>query len=85
MSSPEQTLLCPKCGEAIKLTESLAAPLVAATRDEYEGRLRDQASSLDREKQVLSEQRLANELRAAQLEADAKTQQQAIDMETSRG
>jgi hypothetical protein len=79
MSSPEQTLLCPKCGEAIKLTESLAAPLVAATRDEYEGRLRDQASSFDREKQVLSEQRIANELRAAQLEADAKTQQQAID------
>jgi hypothetical protein len=79
MSSPEQTLLCPKCGEAIKLTESLAGPLVAATRAEYEVRLRDQASSFELEKQVLSEQKIANDLRAAQLEADAKSQQQAID------
>jgi hypothetical protein len=35
----DQTLSCPKCGHAIKLTESLAAPLVAATRAEYEDRL----------------------------------------------
>jgi len=29
---------CPNCGHAIKLTESLAAPLVATTRAEYERR-----------------------------------------------
>ena len=38
----DPVLTCPKCGESIKLTESLAAPLVADTRAEYERRLEDQ-------------------------------------------
>jgi len=35
----EPTIICPKCNAEIKLTESLAAPLVASTRVEYEKRL----------------------------------------------
>ncbi len=35
----EPTIVCPTCKTEIKLTESLAAPLIAATRREYEQRL----------------------------------------------
>lgn len=39
MSMTEPTITCPKCKEEIKLTESLAAPLIESTRREFEGRL----------------------------------------------
>ena len=35
----EPTITCPKCKEEIKLTESLAAPLIESTRREFEERL----------------------------------------------
>lgn len=35
----EPTIICPKCQIEIKLTESLAAPLIESTRREYEQRL----------------------------------------------
>lgn len=35
----EPTIICPKCKNEIKLTESLAAPLIESTRREYEQRL----------------------------------------------
>ena len=35
----EPTITCPKCKAEIKLNESLAAPLIEATRQEYEQRL----------------------------------------------
>jgi hypothetical protein len=35
----EPTITCPKCQNGIKLTESLAAPLIASTRREFEARL----------------------------------------------
>lgn len=35
----EPTIICPKCKNEIKLTESLAAPLLESTRREYEARL----------------------------------------------
>ena len=35
-STNEPTVKCPQCGSEIKLTESLAAPLLEATRREYE-------------------------------------------------
>ncbi len=35
----EPTIICPKCKQEIKLTESLAGPLVESTRREYEKRL----------------------------------------------
>ena len=39
MSMTEPTITCPKCKEEIKLTESLAAPLIAATRHEMKALL----------------------------------------------
>jgi hypothetical protein len=35
----EPTITCPSCSTEIKLTESLAAPLIRATREEYEARI----------------------------------------------
>ena len=35
----EPTIICPSCKTEIKLTESLAAPLIEATRRDYEQRL----------------------------------------------
>ena len=59
-----QSLVCPKCGEAIKLTESLAAPLVAATRAEYERQVASQAKTFEAERLTLNAQKEANDRRA---------------------
>jgi hypothetical protein len=53
-SDPQIT--CPNCKSEIRLTESLAAPLLAATRADYEGRMKAQADGLAREKQELQQQ-----------------------------
>ncbi|MBK7208524.1 MAG: DUF2130 domain-containing protein [Elusimicrobia bacterium] len=46
----EPTIICPKCRQEIKLTESLAAPLVESARREYEKRLAQKdADSVSRE------------------------------------
>ena len=71
-NSTDQSLLCPKCGEAIKLTESLAAPLVAATRFQYEQQLRTQAAQFAAEKDAITAREQANQRRAAELEEAAK-------------
>ena len=58
----EPTITCPKCGAEIKLTESLAAPLIAATRREYAEKIAQKDSQLAkreaamREKEVLLKQ-----------------------------
>jgi hypothetical protein len=74
----DPALICPKCGESIKLTESLAAPLVAATRAQYEQQLADQAKSFQTEKQLVSRQQEANDKRAAELEVAARKQEQSV-------
>jgi hypothetical protein len=35
----EPTIICPNCKTEIRLTESLAAPLIEATRKQFEQRL----------------------------------------------
>jgi hypothetical protein len=72
----DPTLSCPNCRHAIKLTESLAAPLVAATRADYERRLAAQTEAVAAEKLVLSAQQQANERRTAELAAAAESQQE---------
>lgn len=46
MALNEPTISCPSCKTEIKLNESLAAPLIAATREEYERRLALSNSSM---------------------------------------
>jgi hypothetical protein len=81
----DPVLICPKCGESIKLTESLAAPLVAATRMQYEQRLQEQASRFESEKGALSKQREENEQRAAALERATRAQDQAVAQAVEAG
>lgn len=49
----DPTIICPNCQAEIRLTESLAAPLVEATRKDYEQRLaKKDAHIADREKEL---------------------------------
>jgi len=43
MTAP--TIICPNCKTEIKLTESLAAPLVESTRKQYEQGIEPQAGN----------------------------------------
>ena len=66
----EPTIICPKCKTEIKLTESLAAPLLESTRRAYETKLtqkdveigkreaslREQAEALSRQKEKIEDQ-----------------------------
>ncbi|MGY3695064.1 hypothetical protein ACVIGA_005144 [Bradyrhizobium sp. USDA 3240] len=66
----EPTITCPNCRTEFKLNESLAAPLIAATRRQYEQRMaqkdaevakreetiREQREALQREKEAIDEQ-----------------------------
>ena len=46
----EPTIVCPTCKTEIKLTESLAGPLIEAIRQEYELKLKKEANKInDRE------------------------------------
>ncbi|MBK0327751.1 DUF2130 domain-containing protein [Rhodobacteraceae bacterium F11138] len=42
----EPTITCPNCSTEIKLTESLAAPLIQATRQEFEAKIADQEKAV---------------------------------------
>jgi len=42
----EPTITCPKCKTEIKLTESLAAPLIESTRQQFEQQLAQKDSDI---------------------------------------
>ncbi len=70
----EPIIECPNCGTEIKLTDSLAGPLLAATRDEYEDKLKDQRLKFKtREEAINSKEK---ELEAAQQTLDQKLKDQ---------
>ena len=53
----EPTITCPNCSTEIKLTESLAGPLIQATRKEYEDKLAQQEQKVaDREEAIKAKQ-----------------------------
>jgi hypothetical protein len=60
----EQTVQCPQCGYEMKVTESLAAPLIAAVDRKYQQQIRDQQTAI-----AGREQEVAN--RSAELERQA--------------
>ncbi|HSS99630.1 MAG TPA: DUF2130 domain-containing protein [Terriglobales bacterium] len=53
----DPTIVCPTCGTNIKLTESLAAPLIEATRQEYERRLAKKDADMIAKEQSLDERK----------------------------
>ena len=57
MSDP--TITCPHCKTEIKLTESLAAPLIDSTRKQYEQRIADKDADVARREESIREQQTA--------------------------
>jgi hypothetical protein len=55
----ETTIICPSCSTEIKLTESLAAPIVESTRRHYEQLLARQDADLSSRAAALREQEVA--------------------------
>lgn len=69
----EPTITCPKCKNEIKLTESLAAPLIESTKQEYERRLvqkdvdlANRETSLKQQQDTLVKQKEALEQQVAE-------------------
>lgn len=52
----EPTIVCPNCSEEIKLNESLAGPLVAATKKEFQQKLAEQQLDAENNEKNLKEQ-----------------------------
>lgn len=55
----EPTINCPKCGAEIRLTESLAAPMLAAIRKQYEDRLTAKDADIAKRESAVREQQAA--------------------------
>ena len=51
----EPTIICPNCNTEIKLNESLAAPLIAATRKQFEQQLAQKDNDIAKREQVMRE------------------------------
>lgn len=64
----EPTIYCPHCRTEIKLTESLAAPLIDATRRQYEQQLERSKADMARRETAMREQQAELERRQAALE-----------------
>jgi hypothetical protein len=77
----EPTLTCPSCHTEIKLTESLAAPLLADTRRHYEDQLARQEADVAAREAAIRQQR--EEIATARLGIDAEVATK-LDQERSR-
>lgn len=67
-SMNEPTIICPHCAGEIKLTESLAAPLIQATRLEYEAKILQKESNIAQREVALKNQQKMLEENQQQLE-----------------
>jgi hypothetical protein len=88
LMNTEPTIICPKCQAEIKLTESLAAPLVQSTREEYEDRLSKKDSEIaNREKAIKEREELLASEKAAvdqQVQDRVKAERAKIAAEEAR-
>ncbi len=88
----EPTITCPNCKTEIKLTESLAAPLIESTRKQFEQQLAKKNSEIiqreqamrDREKQLIEDKRKLEDLVASQVAEQLKTERARVIAEESR-
>ena len=83
-----QTVTCPSCHAAFKLDESLAAPLIAATRKEFEQKLAAKdAQMAERETTLQTQQEELSRKQAAleeQVAAKVKAEREKIAAEETR-
>lgn len=88
----EPTIGCPNCKTQIRLTESLAAPLIAATRQQFEKQLLQKDAEIaqreqgvqDKEKQIAQAKRTLDEQIASQVAAQLKIERARVIEEESR-
>lgn len=88
----EPTIICPNCHTEIKLNESLAAPLIEATRKQFEQQLAQKESDIaqreqamrDKEKQLLEDKRKLDDQVADQVAAQLKAERVRVIAEESK-
>ncbi len=88
----EPTIACPNCKTEIRLTESLAAPLIAATRQQFEQRLAQKDGEIaqreqgvrEKEKQLAVAKHTLDEQVAEQVGAQLKSERSRVIAEESR-
>jgi hypothetical protein len=88
----EPTIVCPKCNTEIRLTESLAAPLIAATRQQFEQRLSDKDEEIakrelgvrEKEKEIIEAKRALDQQVADQVTAQLKLERVRVSAEESK-
>jgi hypothetical protein len=88
----DPTIICPKCGTEIKLTESLAAPLIASTRLQFEKQLAQKDSDIaqreqamrDKEKALTDAKRDLDEQVADQVASQLKTERVRVAAEEAK-
>jgi len=88
----EPTITCPKCGTEIRLTESLAAPLIAATRKQFEQQLSQKDEAIakreqgirDKEKLIAEARRTLDDQVADQVAAQLKSERTRVIEEESK-
>ncbi len=81
----EPTVVCPNCRTEIRLTESLAAPLIAATRAQFELQLSQKdAQILQREQAVREQQRALEQQVADRVEEQLKVERTRLIAQESR-
>jgi len=88
----EPTITCPKCKAEIKLTESLAAPLIESTRRQFERQLAQKDSDIaqgeqairEKEKQLDETKNKLDEKIASQVEEQLKKDRARISTEEAR-
>ena len=77
----EPTVVCPQCRTEIKLTESLAAPLLQSVRRDYEQRLTQKDTDIAKREKLLNER--AETLEKAKQSLDQQVEQK-LQLERSR-
>lgn len=88
----EPTIICPNCATEIRLTESLAAPLLAATRQQFEEQLREKDRNISereqglflQQQQLLEAQKTLERQVTEQVEAQLKLARKQLIEEESR-
>lgn len=88
----EPTIICPNCKTEIKLTESLAAPLIESTRRQYEQQLAQKDSDIaqreqamrDKEKLLAEAKNKLDEQIASQVDEQLKKDRARITAEEAR-
>ena len=88
----EPTITCPNCNTEIKLNESLAAPLIAATRKQFEQQLAQKDNDIaqreqairEKEKQLAEDKRKLDDQVNEQVAAQLKAERARITAEESK-